>query len=109
MVRRVLDQRRPATRVVADFGVSERTVRKVLAGAASCGASNPSIRRHGRALPTPAPRPADSHRHKIHIDARKRGRIVGIGHRITGRRLGVNRAHGFAGNTCTLQSMTARA
>jgi len=31
MVRRVLDQKQPATRVAADFGVSERTVRKWLA------------------------------------------------------------------------------
>jgi transposase-like protein len=31
MVRRVLDQKQPATRVAADFGVSERTVRKGLA------------------------------------------------------------------------------
>jgi transposase-like protein len=31
MVCRVLDQKQPATRVAADFGVSERTVRKWLA------------------------------------------------------------------------------
>jgi transposase InsO family protein len=31
MVRRVLDERQPATKVAADFGVSERTVRKWLA------------------------------------------------------------------------------
>jgi transposase-like protein len=31
MVRRVLDQKQPASRVAADFGVSERTVRKWLA------------------------------------------------------------------------------
>ena len=31
MVRRVLDQKQPATKVAADFGVSERTVRKWLA------------------------------------------------------------------------------
>jgi transposase-like protein len=31
IVRRVLDQKQPATRVAADFGVSERTVRKWLA------------------------------------------------------------------------------
>jgi hypothetical protein len=42
---------------------------------------------------------------KIHIDTRKRGRTVGIGHRITGRRFGVNRHRGVAGNSCTLPSM----
>ncbi|MGH6898462.1 MAG: helix-turn-helix domain-containing protein, partial [Geminicoccaceae bacterium] len=31
MVRHMLDQGQPATRVAADFGVSERTVRKWLA------------------------------------------------------------------------------
>jgi transposase-like protein len=31
MVHRVLDQKQPASRVAADFGVSERTVRKWLA------------------------------------------------------------------------------
>jgi transposase-like protein len=30
MVRQVLDQKQPATKVAADFGVSERTVRKWL-------------------------------------------------------------------------------
>ena len=30
MVRRVLDENRPAAKVAADFGVSERTVRKWL-------------------------------------------------------------------------------
>ena len=32
MVRRVVDQKQPATKVAADFGVSERTVRRWLAG-----------------------------------------------------------------------------
>jgi transposase-like protein len=31
MVRRVLEQEQPASRVAADFGISERTVRKWLA------------------------------------------------------------------------------
>jgi transposase-like protein len=31
MVRRMLEHQQPATRVAADFGVSERTVRKWLA------------------------------------------------------------------------------
>jgi transposase-like protein len=41
MVRRVLEQKQPATSVAADFGISERTVRKWLATLAGVRRAGP--------------------------------------------------------------------
>ena len=56
MVRRVLDQKQPATRVAADVGVSERTVRKWLArwrvGGRGPRRARPLPRRRGARVPS---------------------------------------------------------
>ena len=52
MIRRVLDQKQPARRVAADFGVSERTVRKWLARPPEQIAAIAALRR--RRLTSPA-------------------------------------------------------
>jgi hypothetical protein len=122
MVRRVLEQKQAAPKV-ADFGVSERTVRKWPAAARAGGrdrsapsakAASPVIaRRLGLALDrrrrpaAPRPRPPQAPRsvltgralprqtpgELVHIDTKKRGRSAGIGHRITGRRSGMVNRH----------------
>jgi transposase-like protein len=53
MVRRVLDERQPATKVAADFGVSERTVRKWLARWRAGG--EPALNDRSSAPAPPAP------------------------------------------------------
>jgi transposase InsO family protein len=150
MVRRMLEQKQPATKVAADFGVSERTVRKWLArwraggepalndrSSASArqrrlppeqvaaiaalrrqGLTSPAIARRlglplstvgrvlrrlglGRLKSLDPPVPVVRYQRErpgelIHLDAKKPGKIAGIGHRITGRRSGmINRHRGI--------------
>ena len=123
MVRRVLNEKQSATKVAADFGVSERTVRKWLAPeqVAAIEAlrrqrlTSPVIARRlglplstigsvlrrlglGRLKRLDPPAPAVRYQRQrpgelIHIDTKKLGRIGGIGHRITGRRSGIVNRH----------------
>jgi transposase InsO family protein len=118
MVRRVLEQKQPASRVAADFGVSERTVRKWLARWRAGGepalndrSSAPARRRRlpsvlrrlglGRLERLDPPVPVVRYQRQrpgelVHIDTKKLGKIAGVGHRITGRRCGmINRHRGI--------------
>jgi hypothetical protein len=89
------------TRIADALGMSERTVRAVLA---RNGLSRlPRLDAHEPANRYERPAPGEL----VHIDVKKLGKIGRPGHRVNGDR--TTRSRGSAGSSCTSASTTARA
>jgi transposase InsO family protein len=102
MIRRILEERWPVTKAAEAAGVSERTAYKWLAryrggGAAALHNAKPVPRRLPHRLPQIQIAMIETLRRQrlsgpagelIHLDTKKLGRIVRVGHRITGCRTG---------------------